>query len=100
MLPLVDGLAVCRTIRQSGQRVPILILTARDAVDDRVEGLDAGADDYLVKPFRPSQLVERIEEARRRKRLQRALRAPVTDSIYAGLQSRIATTGPATPEAR
>ena len=51
MLPVKDGFAVCRTIRESGCAVPILMLTARDAVDSRIEGLDCGADDYLVKPF-------------------------------------------------
>jgi len=51
MLPLRDGLDVCRHIRQRGSSVPILMVTARDAVDARIAGLDAGADDYLVKPF-------------------------------------------------
>ena len=50
-LPDVDGLEICRRLRRAGDTVPILMLTARDAVNDRVEGLDAGADDYLVKPF-------------------------------------------------
>src|SRR5206468_483640 len=51
MLPITDGLTVCREIRRSGLAVPILMLTARDAVEARIEGLDCGADDYLVKPF-------------------------------------------------
>ncbi|HEX2016452.1 MAG TPA: response regulator, partial [Solirubrobacteraceae bacterium] len=50
-MPDLDGLQVCRALRDSGDRVPILMLTARDAVEDRIDGLDAGADDYLVKPF-------------------------------------------------
>ena len=50
-MPDIDGLEVCRRLRAAGNRVPILILTARDAVADRIDGLDAGADDYLVKPF-------------------------------------------------
>ena len=50
-LPGMDGLEVCRALRASGDRVPVLMLTARDAVADRIDGLDAGADDYLVKPF-------------------------------------------------
>ena len=50
-MPGVDGLEVCRRMRAAGDRTPVLMLTARDAVDDRVAGLDAGADDYLVKPF-------------------------------------------------
>src|ERR1043166_8460701 len=51
MLPVRDGFAVCRSIRDSGCAVPILMVTARDAVEARIEGLDSGADDYLVKPF-------------------------------------------------
>jgi DNA-binding response OmpR family regulator len=51
MLPIIDGLTVCRELRQRGDRTPVLMLTARDDIDDRVSGLDAGADDYLVKPF-------------------------------------------------
>src|SRR5215218_2751695 len=51
LMPDVDGLEVCRRLRAAGDRTPVLMLTARDAVDDRVAGLDAGADDYLVKPF-------------------------------------------------
>src|ERR1700730_7748943 len=53
MLPRKDGFAVCRAIRESGCPVPILMVTARDTVDARIEGLDSGADDYLVKPFDP-----------------------------------------------
>jgi DNA-binding response OmpR family regulator len=66
MLPVVDGLTVCRTIRQSGSTVPILILTARDAVASRVEGLDCGADDYLVKPYDFQELLARLRALIRR----------------------------------
>ncbi len=66
MLPRIDGLAVCRTIRESGNAVPILMLTARDAVDDRVIGLDSGADDYLTKPFSFDELLARLRAALRR----------------------------------
>ena len=66
MIPLVDGLSVCRAIRQGGRRVPILILTARDGVDARVEGLDAGADDYLIKPFDFRELLARVRALVRR----------------------------------
>ena len=52
LLPELDGVAVCRELRQRGVRAPILILTARDTIDDRVAGLDAGADDYLLKLFK------------------------------------------------
>ena len=65
-LPGIDGLAVCRMLRTKGLAVPILLLTARDAVPDRVTGLDAGADDYLVKPFALEELVARIRALLRR----------------------------------
>jgi two-component system response regulator MprA len=65
-LPGIDGLEVCRRIRRSGNRVPILILTARDAVSDRIDGLDAGADDYLVKPFDVGELKARLRALLRR----------------------------------
>jgi len=68
MLPLRDGLSVCRAIRQAGRDVPILIVTARDAVDARVEGFDAGADDYLIKPFDFRELTARIRALIRRGR--------------------------------
>jgi two-component system copper resistance phosphate regulon response regulator CusR len=65
---LVDGLSVCRTIREAGGTVPILIVTARDAVDARIEGLDSGADDYLVKPFDFGELLARLRALIRRGR--------------------------------
>src|SRR5215470_17036836 len=66
MLPLADGLTVCRSIRESGNPVPILMLTARDAVDARIAGLDSGADDYLVKPFDFGELLARLRALTRR----------------------------------
>jgi DNA-binding response OmpR family regulator len=68
MLPLKDGFAVCRTIRASGCAVPILMLTARDAVEARIAGLDSGADDYLVKPFDFGELLARLRALIRRGR--------------------------------
>ena len=65
-LPHLDGLEVCRRMRQAGDRTPVLMLTARDAIDDRVEGLDAGADDYLVKPFALRELRARLRALLRR----------------------------------
>ena len=65
-MPRLDGLEVCRRMRQAGDRTPVLLLTARDAVDDRVEGLDAGADDYLVKPFALRELRARLRALLRR----------------------------------
>jgi two-component system, OmpR family, response regulator MprA len=65
-MPYMDGLEVCRRIRDGGDRTPVLMLTARDAVSDRVAGLDAGADDYLVKPFALEELRARIRALMRR----------------------------------
>jgi two-component system, OmpR family, response regulator MprA len=66
LMPVLDGIAVCRRLRESGSRTPILVLTARDAVSDRVLGLDAGADDYLTKPFALEELLARIRALLRR----------------------------------
>ena len=66
MMPRLDGLEATRMLRQSGNDVPILILTARDAVGDRVDGLDAGADDYMVKPFALDELLARLRALTRR----------------------------------
>src|SRR3954447_11058005 len=75
-MPGLDGLAVTRRLRAKGLRVPILLLTARDAVHERVAGLDAGADDYLVKPFDADELSARVRALLRRN-------APVTDEVLA-----------------
>src|SRR5919106_4296092 len=66
LMPRVDGLEVCRRMRLAGDRTPVLMLTARDAIDDRVAGLDAGADDYLVKPFALRELLARLRALLRR----------------------------------
>jgi two-component system, OmpR family, response regulator MprA len=65
-MPRVDGLEVCRRMRAGGDRTPVLMLTARGEVDDRVSGLDAGADDYLVKPFALRELLARVRALLRR----------------------------------
>jgi two-component system response regulator MprA len=65
-MPVVDGLEVCRRLRAGGDRVPVLMLTARDAIDDRIDGLDAGADDYLIKPFDVGELKARLRALLRR----------------------------------
>ena len=75
-MPGIDGLAVTRRLRAKGLRVPILLLTARDAVHERVAGLDAGADDYLVKPFDADELSARVRALLRRN-------APVSDEVLA-----------------
>jgi two-component system response regulator MprA len=66
MMPRIDGLEVCRRLRARGDRTPILVVTARDAVSDRVAGLDAGADDYVVKPFALEELLARLRALMRR----------------------------------
>jgi two-component system copper resistance phosphate regulon response regulator CusR len=66
MLPIKDGFQVCRAIRESGSVVPILMVTARDAVESRIEGLDSGADDYLVKPYDFGELLARLRALVRR----------------------------------
>jgi two-component system response regulator MprA len=71
-MPRVDGLEVCRRLRAAGDRTPVLMLTARDAIDDRVAGLDAGADDYLVKPFALRELQARLRALLRRTETARA----------------------------
>ena len=67
MMPKIDGLTVLRTIREKGSGLPVLILTARSDIDDRVEGLDAGADDYLTKPFAMKELLARVRAILRRR---------------------------------
>lgn len=66
MLPIRDGFSVVRELRAEGVKAPVICLTARDAVDDRVKGLDSGADDYMVKPFSPAELLARIRALVRR----------------------------------
>ena len=77
-LPDTDGFTVCRTIRDAGCLVPILMLTARDAVESRIEGLDAGADDYLVKPFSFDELEARVRALIRRGRVPTAPRVTLS----------------------
>ena len=66
LMPMLDGFETCRTLRERGNATPVLVLTARDAVDDRVAGFEAGADDYLVKPFALRELVARVNALLRR----------------------------------
>lgn len=78
-LPYKDGFAVCRELREGGNSKPILMLTARDAVDDRVWGLDTGADDYLVKPFEFRELLARLRALLRRNVESRAAKIVIAD---------------------
>lgn len=83
MLPGIDGYQVCKRLREDGRNeVPILMLTARDALDDRLQGLQAGADDYLIKPFALSELVARIEAILRRSQGSRKRQLKVSDLTY------------------
>jgi DNA-binding response OmpR family regulator len=66
MLPILDGFSVARELRRSGSDMPIIMLTARDTLQDKIEGLDAGADDYLTKPFQPAELLARLRALTRR----------------------------------
>ena len=79
MLPGRDGLQILRTLRQRGDKTPVLVLTARDTLEDRVTGLDSGADDYLVKPFAFEEVLARIRALLRRGRVNEPLRLRVAD---------------------
>jgi DNA-binding response OmpR family regulator len=81
MIPAPDGFEVCRRLRQSGERFPILMLTARDTTDDRVRGLDTGADDYLTKPFEFRELLARLRALLRRSGQLRSNRITVEDLV-------------------
>lgn len=79
MLPGMDGFAVCRALRAQRNPVPILMLTARDSLDDRVRGLDTGADDYLSKPFAFPELLARVRALQRRDKVHRARLIKIAD---------------------
>ncbi len=74
MLPYLSGLEICRRLRQTGSKVPIILLTAKDRIADRVAGLDSGADDYLTKPFRVEELLARVRTRLRNLQNQQMLR--------------------------
>lgn len=88
-LPLMDGLEVCRKLRESRVSTPILLLTARDSVDMKVSGLDSGADDYLTKPFAFAELLARIRALRRRDRAEVNLRLQIGDLVLDPLTRRV-----------
>ncbi len=93
MLPGIDGWQVLQAIRRSGKDLPVLILTARDDVDDRVKGLDAGADDYLVKPFAFSELLARIRTLLRRGKTRESESVSVADLELDLLRRRVTRGG-------
>lgn len=80
-LPGKDGLSICSELRDSGNSKPILMLTARDGIEDRVSGLDTGADDYLVKPFEFRELVARVRALLRRSNEVRAIKITISDLV-------------------
>ncbi len=86
LLPEMDGLSVCRELRRRGLRTPVLMLTARDDIDDRVAGLDAGADDYLIKPFALKELLARMRALTRR--IGEIPKSPVLQFIDLTLDTR------------
>lgn len=90
MLPLMDGIEVCQSLRRAGNDTPVLMLTARDAIDDRVKGLDTGADDYLVKPFAVPELLARVRALSRRDAANKADVVKVADLVVDG-NARTAT---------
>ena len=88
MMPGIDGFEVCRQLRRKGSTVPVLMLTARDAVDSRILGLDSGADDYLVKPFDFGELLARLRAVIRRGRLPLTPAVVVTGDLRLDLRAR------------
>jgi two-component system, OmpR family, copper resistance phosphate regulon response regulator CusR len=97
MLPVKDGYAVCRELRAAGYRGPVLVLTARDAVDDRVAGLDSGADDYLTKPFDFKELLARLRALLRRSTQLRPPVARVADLVLDTASHTVERGGKAVP---
>ena len=81
MLPVVDGFEVCRTLRERGKETPVLMLTARGTVEDRIEGLDSGADDYLTKPFSFRELLARMRALLRRSKVIHLDQYTVSDLV-------------------
>ncbi|CAN5673440.1 winged helix-turn-helix domain-containing protein [soil metagenome] len=93
MVPEIDGLAILRTIRASGVRTPVLLLTAMGGIDDRVEGLEAGGDDYLVKPFAFAELLARVNALARRPPTQDIQTALTVADLTLDLLKRTVTRG-------
>jgi DNA-binding response OmpR family regulator len=93
MIPAPDGFAVCRELRKSGQRMPILMLTARDAVEDRIIGLDSGADDYLTKPFEFRELLARLRALLRRTGSLQAAKLVVADLVVDTVGQNVSRAG-------
>src|SRR6202046_369710 len=93
LIPVLDGFAVCRKLRESGIRAPILMLTARDAVGDRITGLDHGADDYLTKPFEFGELLARLRALLRRSGELRPALIAIEDLVLDARGQRVSRAG-------
>jgi heavy metal response regulator len=93
MLPVRDGIEVCRELRQRGVQTPIMMLTAKDAVEDRVQGLDSGADDYLVKPFAFAELLARLRALSRRQPAVLGARLEVGDLVLDSASRNVVRAG-------
>jgi two-component system copper resistance phosphate regulon response regulator CusR len=93
ILPKIDGLTLCRKLRAGQQGTPIILLSAKDAVEDRVTGLDQGADDYLVKPFAFAELLARIRALLRRQRDSIAVQLQVADLVLDPARHQVTRTG-------
>ncbi len=89
MLPGKDGLQLCKELREAGLEIPILMLTAKDTIEDRVEGLNSGADDYLVKPFAFDELVARVRSLLRRPKATLPVVLQVQDLVLDGAQKSV-----------
>jgi DNA-binding response OmpR family regulator len=93
MLPGMDGWKICEELRGDGSRVPILMVTARDMVDDRVKGLDLGADDYLPKPFQIQELLARVRALLRRDKMHKTRVIRVADLVIDTAQRKVTRSG-------
>ena len=93
MMPKIDGVSVCRNLREQGSEMAFLMLTAKDAIADRVLGLDAGADDYLVKPFAFDELVARVRALTRRQAPTRATELTIGDLLLDTVSRRVSIRG-------
>lgn len=93
MLPRVDGIEICRLMRKEGKNTPVLMLTAKDSVPDRVEGLNAGADDYLIKPFAFEELLARIKALLRRPEQEIGTKLKVGDLSLDSLNFQVTRKG-------
>lgn len=92
-LPDIDGLTVCKTLRQNGDKTPVLMLTARDSIDDKVTGLSVGADDYLVKPFSLRELSARVQALIRRAYGDSSMKLKVADLEFDLVTTQVSRSG-------